>query len=64
MSRRILMATVAILALTAPAAAEDQAKPDETAIPKLEEAQKTPEKQPAQPAAGETAAPEQPGTTA
>jgi len=41
MSRRILMATVAILALTAPAAAEDQAKPDDAAAPKLEQAQQT-----------------------
>jgi len=71
MSRRILMATVAILALAAPAAAEDQAKPDDTAAPKLEEAQKTLENEQAgeasesaQPAAGETTAPEQSGMTA
>jgi hypothetical protein len=41
MSRRILMATVAALALAVPAAAQDQAKPDDTAAPNLEEAQKT-----------------------
>jgi PRC-barrel domain len=71
MSRRILMATVAILALAAPAAAEDQAKPEDTAAPKLEEAQKTLENEQAgeasesaQPAAGETTAPEQSGMTA
>ena len=64
MSRRILMATVAILALAAPAAAEDQAKPDDTAAPKLEEAQKTLENQQAG-EASETAQPtEQPGMTA
>ncbi|HSA79414.1 MAG TPA: PRC-barrel domain-containing protein [Geminicoccaceae bacterium] len=56
------MATVAILALAAPAAAQDQAKPDDT----VEEMQKTPEQagqasEPAQPAA-ET--PAQPGMTA
>jgi hypothetical protein len=32
------MATVAILALAAPAAAEDPAKPGDTADPKLEQA--------------------------
>jgi hypothetical protein len=65
------MATVAILALAAPAAAEDQAKPEDTAAPKLEEAQKTLENEQAgeasesaQPAAGETTAPEQSGMTA
>ena len=75
MSRRILMATVAMFALAVPAAAEDQAKPEDTAAPKLEEAQKTSEQageadegampaatadQPAQ----QTTAPEQPGMTA
>jgi hypothetical protein len=65
------MATVATLALAAPAAAEDQAKPEDTAAPKLEEAQKTLENEQAgeasesaQPAAGETTAPEQSGMTA
>ena len=46
MSRRILMATVAILALTAPAAAEEQAKPDDAAAPKLEQAQQPPATEP------------------
>jgi hypothetical protein len=39
------MATVAILALTAPAAAQDQAKPDDAVAPKLEQAQKALEEQ-------------------
>jgi hypothetical protein len=75
MSKRILMATVAILALSAPAAAEDQAKPDDAAAPKLEQVQKTPEQagegsEAAMPAATgdqpaeQTTAPEQPGMTA
>lgn len=41
MSRRILMATVAILALAAPAAAEEQAQTDEQANQQLEQAQQT-----------------------
>ncbi|HEX5795797.1 MAG TPA: PRC-barrel domain-containing protein [Geminicoccaceae bacterium] len=66
-----------MLALAVPAAAEDQAKPDDTAAPKLEQAQKTLENeqagkadQAAMPAATEdqaapqTTVPEQPGVTA
>jgi PRC-barrel domain len=77
MSRRILMATVAMLALAVPAAAEDQAKPDETAAPKLEQAQETLENEQAGEAdeaampaatqdqpAPQTTVPEQPGMTA
>jgi PRC-barrel domain len=64
MSRRILMATVAMLALAAPAAAQEQAKPEDTATPKIEEAQKTLENEQAG-EASETAQPtEQPGMTA
>jgi hypothetical protein len=77
MSRRILMATVAMLAMAVPAAAEDQAKPDDTAAPNLEQAQQTLENEQAgeadeaaMPAATEdqaapqTTVPEQPGMTA
>ena len=64
MSRRILMATVAILALAAPAAAEEQAKPDDTAAPKLEEAQKTLENEQAGEASDTAQPAEQPGMTA
>jgi PRC-barrel domain len=60
MSRRILMATVAMLALAVPAVAEDQAKPEDSAAPKLEEAQKTLENQ----QAGEASESAQPGMTA
>jgi len=41
MSRRILMATVAALALAAPAAAEEQAQTDDQTQQQLEQAQKT-----------------------
>ena len=41
MSRRILMATVAILALAVPAAAEEQAQTDDQANQQLEQAQQT-----------------------
>ena len=41
MSRRILMATVAALALAAPAAAEEQAQTDDQANQQLEQAQQT-----------------------
>jgi hypothetical protein len=58
------MATVAILALAAPAAAEEQAKPDDTAAPKLEEAQKTLENEQAGEASDTAQPAEQPGMTA
>ena len=41
MSRRMLMATVAVLALAAPAAAEEQAQTDEQAQQQIEQAQQT-----------------------